>query len=211
MLSKPLDLYIRCCTTEQKDSHENKAIKLGTRNKWPLFLLKFKLSKRDFLVTKFKRALKQCIRKKKKKTIQNKATNTRKRCFERKNFVLLLSFDRCIALNSIGVFIVEELIHCQGHPKIHDCICVLLASVTVSRHPLCMLCTCVCCARCKRAFYIFVHFPSKQQHVRLKMKVNQFKRTMAILEPTPVVIFSGRVSCAFLRVFAAALASDWPL
>ena len=39
---------------------------------------------------------------------------------------------RCIALNAIGVFIVEELIHCEGHPKVHDCICVLLASVTVS-------------------------------------------------------------------------------
>ena len=33
---------------------------------------------------------------------------------------------RCIALNAIGVFIVEELIHCKGHPKVHDCICVLL-------------------------------------------------------------------------------------
>lgn len=44
---------------------------------------------------------------------------------------------RCIALNSIGVFIVEELIHCQGHPKIHDCICVLLASVTFHNRSVC--------------------------------------------------------------------------
>ena len=35
-------------------------------------------------------------------------------------------------MNALGVFIVEELIHCHGHPKIPDCICVLLASVTVS-------------------------------------------------------------------------------
>ena len=133
-----------------------RAIKVGTGNKWPVFLLKFKLFKRGFLVIKFKRALKQCIHTKKKQK-QNKDTNTRKRCFEWNNFVLPLSFDRCIALNSIGVFIVEELIHCQGHPKIHDCICVLLASVTVSRgiseasslHAVhvCMLCTRVCCAR----------------------------------------------------------------
>ena len=41
-------------------------------------------------------------------------------------------FLRCTALNALGVFIVEELIHCQGHPRVHDCICVLLASITVS-------------------------------------------------------------------------------
>ncbi|EDO33259.1 predicted protein [Nematostella vectensis] len=37
---------------------------------------------------------------------------------------------RCIALNSLGVFLVEELVHCKGHPRVHDCICVLLQSTT---------------------------------------------------------------------------------
>lgn len=49
-----------------------------------------------------------------------------------------MSFFRCIALNALGVFIVEELIHCQGHPKVHDCICVLLASITVSTGAFCL-------------------------------------------------------------------------
>jgi len=44
---------------------------------------------------------------------------------------------RCIALNALGVFIVEELIHCQGHPKVHDCICVLLASITFHNRSVC--------------------------------------------------------------------------
>ena len=38
------------------------------------------------------------------------------------------------------MFIVEELIHCQGHPRVHDCICVLLASITVSIDDFCFLC-----------------------------------------------------------------------
>lgn len=44
---------------------------------------------------------------------------------------------RCVALNALGVFIVEELIHCHGHPKIPDCICVLLASVTFHNRSVC--------------------------------------------------------------------------
>ncbi|KAJ7379788.1 hypothetical protein OS493_012534 [Desmophyllum pertusum] len=44
---------------------------------------------------------------------------------------------RCIALNALGVFIVEELIHCQGHPRVHDCICVLLASITFHNRSIC--------------------------------------------------------------------------
>ncbi|KAK3718791.1 hypothetical protein QZH41_014047, partial [Actinostola sp. cb2023] len=37
---------------------------------------------------------------------------------------------RCIALNSLGLFLVEELVHCRGHARVQDCICVLLQSIT---------------------------------------------------------------------------------
>ena len=39
---------------------------------------------------------------------------------------------RCIALNALGVYIVEELVHSKGCFKVADCICVLLTSITVS-------------------------------------------------------------------------------
>ncbi|XP_022790933.1 ral GTPase-activating protein subunit alpha-2-like, partial [Stylophora pistillata] len=46
---------------------------------------------------------------------------------------------RCIALNALGVFIAEELIHCQGHPKVHECLCVLLASITFHNRSVCQV------------------------------------------------------------------------